>query len=83
MKYNGSKLTWKKDYGDGEITDDAVLWINGQPSTIVISGAESGWYGTLYIGDREVAIADTRKELKDILFQEHTKELEEQIKLCK
>jgi len=70
MKYLGKTLTWKKDYGDGEITDDAVLWVNKEPTEIVISGAECGWYGVLYYGNTKLYIADTRKELKEALFTE-------------
>lgn len=65
-----NKLRWKRDYGDGEITDDVVLWINDEPTDISISGAEGGYYGILYYGSQQLAIADTRKELKKILFEE-------------
>lgn len=58
------KPTWKRDYGDGEETDDVVLWYKGKPLDIVISGATSGECGGLFLGNREVYIADTRKELK-------------------
>ena len=33
-----TKEVWKKSYGDGELTDDYVLWVNGKPTNIVISG---------------------------------------------
>lgn len=65
-------FSWKRDYGDGECTEDAVLWYKGNPiDTIVISGAEGdGGYGILYLGNKEVFMADTRKELKEFFWND-------------
>lgn len=62
--------SWRKDYGDGECTEDAVLWYKGNPTTIVISGAECGEYGVLFLGDKKVYMADTRKELKEFFWED-------------
>lgn len=61
---------WHKDYGDGEYTEDAVLWYKGNPLDIVISGAECGQYGVLFLGEKIVYYADTRKELKDFFWED-------------
>ena len=62
---------WKKDYGDGQETDDSVLWINGKPTNNYISGY--GYY-TAYIDGVEFGyIFDTLKEAKQ--------EVEEQLDL--
>lgn len=62
---------WCRDYGDGEYTEDAVLWYHGNPLNICISGAEgNGGYGSLFLGDKEVYIADTRKELKEFFWED-------------
>lgn len=62
--------SWRKDYGDGECTEDAVLWYKGNPLDIVISGAECGEYGVLFLGDKKVYFADTRKELKEFFWED-------------
>lgn len=77
------KMAWKRDYGDGELTDDAVLWINGKPTDLVISGGEEGWFGVLYWGNKKLATADTRKELKTLLKTQFKKYLDHEIELYK
>lgn len=71
-KVKALKLTWKKDDGSHEETDDLTLWANGHPLNITISGALYGWYGVLYLGDKEAYMADTRKEIK-LFFDEDPK----------
>lgn len=72
-------LTWKRDYGDGMDTDDSVLWINGNPSNIIISGVDGGCL-YLYINEKEMAIGETRKELKLMLEEDFKELLEKEIK---
>lgn len=79
--YKNAKLVWKKDYGDDEYTEDICLWINDNPSSICISGAEMGWYGVLYCNDKQLAIGDTRRELKEMLFEDFVEYLHKEIDL--
>lgn len=69
MTQDKIKISWKRDYGDGEYTEDSVAWYHGNPLDICISGDEYG-YVALYLGNREVQIADTRKELKEFFEQD-------------
>ena len=55
-------LKWKRDYGDGEQTDDFVLWVNGKPTDNVISGWRGCWYG--YINNQEIGMFESVKEAK-------------------
>ena len=71
LKKNGliKKIQWKKDYGDGECTDDTVLWINGQPTTCVISGLSSQCR-CAYMDDEHIGFYyDTNKEVKELIFE--------------
>lgn len=63
-----SKIVWKKDYGDGYETDDSVLWINGKPTKSFVSQNSGIFYA--YVNDKEIAMADTRKEAKIIILDE-------------
>lgn len=57
------KSVWRKTYGDGELTDDYVLWIDGEPTDVVISPLSGCW--SLMNGKEEIYIADTVKECKE------------------
>ena len=61
------KLTWKRNYGDNELTDDTVLWVDDQPSKYVISGGNG--YQVLYSGHQWIYMGDTRKECKNYLYK--------------
>ena len=61
-------LRWRKDYGDGECTDDTVLWINGHPTSCVISGLSSQCR-CAYIDDHRVGFYyDTNKKVKEVIL---------------
>lgn len=53
---------WRKTYGDGFITDDYVLWVDGKPTDYVISPI-SGCY-TAFEGNEEIGIYDSVKDAK-------------------
>ena len=58
-----AKEVWKKSYGDGELTDDYVLWLNGKPTDIVISGWTSCYW--LMQGRQRLYLGTTIKECKE------------------
>lgn len=62
-----NKSVWRKTYGDDELTDDYVLWIDGKPTDIVISPCSGCWF--LMGGKEEIFIADTVKECKEAYLE--------------
>ena len=63
-------LRWRKSYGDGEETDDTVLWINGRPTVCCVSGLSSQCRCAMIGLDQIGFYQDTNKECKEILLQE-------------
>lgn len=59
---------WRRSYGDGELTDDSVLWIKGEPTDCYVSQASGVYYA--YVDGKEVYMADTLKEAKEFILQE-------------
>lgn len=55
-------LKWRKTYGDGDYTDDLVLWIDGKATNHVIS-QNSGYY-VCYIDDVNSYITNSVRDAK-------------------
>lgn len=63
-----AKKVWKCSYGNGEITDDSVLWINGKPTDNVVSGWAGCWFA--YKDNEEIGVYPTKKEAKEAILME-------------
>ena len=61
-------IRWKKDYGDGEYTEDLVLWLDGHPTDNCIS--DCGGFKSVFVGGVEIAMVDTFKEGKEMIREE-------------
>ena len=61
-------VRWKKDYGDGEYTEDLVLWIGNHPTAHYI--CDCGGFKSVYLFGEEFAMVDTFKEGKDMIREE-------------
>lgn len=59
-------IRWKKDYGDGEYTEDLVLWLDGHPTNSYI--CDRGGFKSVFVGDEEIAMVDTFKEGKEFIM---------------
>jgi len=62
-----TKEQWRRSYGDGECTEDYVLWVNGEPTDTYISEVSTKCYA-LYIEGEEVGLFNTIKEAKDYYY---------------
>lgn len=67
-KKNMTKLTFKHDSGDHELTDDWYLWINKKPTNHCISQVGHIYY--VYLYDKYVDMLDTLKEAKEFMMEE-------------
>ena len=57
------KKVWRKSYGDGECTDDSVLWINGKPTKNIVSPCSGCFFA--YCDNKEIGVYDSRKNAKE------------------
>lgn len=62
------RLAWKHNAGDGELTYDWYLWVNGKPTNHLIS-QWSGIY-SYYEDGVEIGMTDTLKDAKSLLLKE-------------
>jgi hypothetical protein len=59
-----AQIKWRKSYGDGEYTEDYVLWLNNEPTDYVISPSTyGGWW--LMVGRNDIGCFDTLKTSKE------------------
>lgn len=61
-------IRWKKDYGDGEYTEDLVLWLDGKPTNHSI--CDCGGFKSVFVYGEEIAMVDTFKEGKEMIREE-------------
>lgn len=63
-----AKKNWKwcKGYGDGEETDDLVLWVNKNPTETIISPISSKCF-VAYKEGKEIGVFDTKTQAKKVL----------------
>ena len=62
------KITWKKDSGDHEETYDTYMWVDGKPTQNCVSPCSGIYFA--YLNDREIGMADTCKEAKQMILEE-------------
>lgn len=65
------KFSFRKSYGDGEYTEDAVLHRNGKPTGYSL--CDCGGYQSVCINGKEAAIVDTKREGKLKLLNRYAK----------
>lgn len=65
---NEKKLKWRKTYGDGEYTEDYVLWNGNEPTEYIIcESTYGGWW--VMKGRTELSCWDYLKTAKNELLK--------------
>ena len=62
------EIRWKKDYGDGEYTEDVVLWLDDNPTKSYI--CDCGGFKSVFVDGVEIAMVNTFKEGKEVIRSE-------------